>query len=258
MIFYFSGTGNSRWVATYLRDTLHEKMYAISEIFDKNIKYTLKEGEKVGFVFPVYAWGPPPFILEFIASLHFISDPEYIYFVCTCGDDVGKTADIFQGAIRKRGWMCNTGFSVIMPNTYVCLPGFDIDSLTIAIEKKQKAVIRMKDIVHRLAVCEKTVDCHEGSMPRLKSYVLRPFFHRFLMSAKSFCVSESCISCGMCEKICPVSNIHLSSGRPYWGNQCTMCLACYHHCPKHAIQYGRQTKNKGQYIFDSVEKNSGE
>ena len=27
----------------------------------------------------------------------------------------------------------------------------------------------------------------------------------------------------------------------------TMCLACYHACPQHAIQYGNRTKNKGQY-----------
>ena len=32
------------------------------------------------------------------------------------------------------------------------------------------------------------------------------------------------------------------------GMDCTSCLACYHVCPKHAVQYGRRTKRKGQYL----------
>ena len=33
-----------------------------------------------------------------------------------------------------------------------------------------------------------------------------------------------------------------------WGMDCTSCLACYHVCPQHAVQYGKRTKDKGQYF----------
>ena len=39
------------------------------------------------------------------------------------------------------------------------------------------------------------------------------------------------------------------NAKPVWGDNCAMCLSCYHHCPKHAVEYGRQTMMKGQYLF---------
>ncbi len=57
MIFYFSGTGNSAWVARQLAKGQNEELLSIAMEIDRNKAYKLKEGEKVGFVFPVYAWG---------------------------------------------------------------------------------------------------------------------------------------------------------------------------------------------------------
>ena len=69
MIFYFSGTGNSAWVARQLAEGQNEELLSIAMEIDRNKAYKLKEGEKVGFVFPVYAWGPPKIVLRFIHQL---------------------------------------------------------------------------------------------------------------------------------------------------------------------------------------------
>lgn len=88
-----------------------------------------------------------------------------------------------------------------------------------------------------------------------KSYLIHPLFMHTLMSPKPFKAADSCISCGLCEKACPVRNIHLKErGKPEWGSHCTMCLACYHSCPKHAIEYSCLTQKKGQYLFDKSNK----
>lgn len=94
MIFYFSGTGNSAWVARQLAEGQNEELLSIAMEIDRNKAYKLKEGEKVGFVFPVYAWGPPKIVLRFIHQLK-LDKPGYLFFVCTCGDDTGRTAQIF-------------------------------------------------------------------------------------------------------------------------------------------------------------------
>ena len=61
MIFYFSGTGNSRWVANELAHKLEDKLVSISEVFASGqYEYSLAEGESVGFVFPTYSCGPAP------------------------------------------------------------------------------------------------------------------------------------------------------------------------------------------------------
>ena len=248
MIFYFSGTGNSQWVAQQLAEALCEIVHPITGKHSNKI-YSLQPGERVGFVFPVYSWAPPEVVLRWIASLQFNQVPEYIYFVCTCGDDTGKTPRIFRQAVADRGWVCHAGFSVVMPNTYVCLPGFDVDSQELQNRKITQAKERISQLKEWIIAKVSRFDCHEGSMPFVKSYVLRPFFNRFLTSPRAFHVKDTCISCGKCEQVCPLHNIQLENSKPVWGANCSMCLACYHHCPTHAIAYGKQTQKKGQYVF---------
>ena len=55
MIFYFSGVGNSAWVARKLADKLQDKVLPIAEEIRTPMEYALAPGERVGFVYPVYA-----------------------------------------------------------------------------------------------------------------------------------------------------------------------------------------------------------
>lgn len=197
--------------------------------------------------FPVYAWGPPKIVLRFIHQLK-LDKPGYLFFVCTCGDDTGRTAQIFSSAVTRKGWQCVAGYSVTMPNTYVSLPGFDVDDKDIETQKVQNAVARVRFINEEITsrAQMKQYNCHEGALPFTKSYLLRPLFNAFLMSPKPFHATEACIGCKKCEKVCPVGNITVTD-RPVWGGNCTQCLACYHVCPVHAVEYGKMTGKKGQY-----------
>lgn len=248
MIFYFSGTGNSAWVAERLAESQKEEVMAIADEMDKNKEYVLQVGEKVGFVFPVYAWGPPKIVLRFLEQLR-MERPAYLYFVCTCGDDTGRTGQVFSAAVRKKGWRCASGYSVTMPNTYVSLPGFDVDPEDVKERKVQNAVSRVRFIKEEIKKGRrmKRFNCHEGALPFTKTYILRPLFNAFLMSPKPFHATDSCIGCKKCEKACPTHNIKMAGKLPEWGDHCTHCLACYHACPVHAVEYGRMTCKKGQY-----------
>ena len=90
----------------------------------------------------------------------------------------------------------------------------------------------------------------EGPIPRFFSYVVGAYFNGHMVNDRKFMVDEEvCIKCGKCAKVCPVDNI--SGTPPTWlhHGQCTCCLACYHHCPVHAINYGERTRKRGQYFF---------
>ena len=86
MIFYFSGTGNSLWVARQLQESLQEPLYKLVDVLSSDQVYALGEEERLGFVFPVYSWGPPEVVLEMISRLRLSREPSFLYFVCTCGD----------------------------------------------------------------------------------------------------------------------------------------------------------------------------
>ena len=252
MIFYFSGTGNSEWIANQLSKGQNEDLVFIPEALkNEALEFDLQKDEKIGFVFPIYSWAPPEIVLRFINRISLKEyQNQYLFFVCSCGDDTGLTQQVLVKALNDKGWLCHAGFSVTMPNNYVLLPGFDVDTKELERIKLANAVPRLTEINALISRREKIFSCHEGSLPFLKTRIINPLFNRFQMSPKHFYATDSCISCKRCEKVCPVDNVKLrgGGGGGIWGKNCTSCLACYHVCPQQAVQYGKRTRNKGQYF----------
>lgn len=141
MIFYFSGTGNSKWIAEQIAKAQNEVLvFMPNAIRDGIEEFVLADDEKVGFVFPVYSWGPPLSVLRFLDWITLSNyHSQYVFFVCSCGDDTGLTEELFRRALSRKGMECNAGFSVAMPNNYVLLPGFDVDKKELEKKKLDEA-----------------------------------------------------------------------------------------------------------------------
>ncbi len=239
MIFYFSATGNSKWTALKLAESLNDKAYDITKI---NAKPEQGDMAKIGYVFPIHAWGVPRVMKGFIDRFKF-SAP-YTYAVATCGEDAGK-------AIHKlmKEHHFNSGYSIAMPNNYII--GSDIDSDADIIRKITKAQEEIQKIAEEIND-EKTVyRVNEGRMAAIKSSIINRGFIKFAANTKPFSVLEDrCDSCGLCASNCPLSTIRLVNGRPVWGKDCCQCLACINNCPHEAIQYGGDTRGKGRYNIE--------
>ncbi|WP_315122105.1 EFR1 family ferrodoxin [uncultured Clostridium sp.] len=249
MIFYFTGTGNSSYVAKSISEYNNDRMICISEEMkkDKNtLDYHLGEDETIGFVYPVYAWAPPKQVLDFISSLRLNNyNNNYIFSVSTCGDNIGNTMDVLQKSLKRKGLILNSGFSIIMPNNYIILG--DVDSKELEGEKLLKAEDRLKVINEIVKERKKDVfQLKKGSFPTILTSVINPMFNTFALNPKKFYVTDKCTGCGLCEKVCTARNISVNK-KPTWGPNCTQCLACIHQCPTRAIEYGKGTIKKGRY-----------
>lgn len=256
MIFYFSGTGNSLWIANEVAKYQDEQLISIGDeirIEQNQFEYSLKENEKVGFVFPVYSWAPPTVVLNFIRRITLHNyNRNYSFFICSCGDDIGLTQKIFTKAIINKGWKVDAGFSVIMPNNYVTFPGFDTDSKKVEIRKLKESVAEVEHINKIISNSIQDVfECKVGSFSFIKSRIINPLFNKYAITSKPFFATDDCIACKLCEKVCPMGNI-IVNGKPSWGENCTTCLGCYHICPKKAIQYGNRTRRKHQYFNPNI------
>lgn len=240
MILYFTGTGNSRWIAWQLADATNDTIISIADCLkQKAVPEELTNAEKVGVVFPVHAWYAPRVIIDFLSKLQ-LPHCRYRYAVCTCGDDVGKG----MNRLAKH-FPLDAAWSVAMPNTYI--PMFNLDDEALCHKKIENARQMISSIASDVLEQKNVWKVHEGGAAWLKTYIINPLFVRFTISNKGFHVDEGCISCGICGKVCPVENIRLVDGHPVWGNQCIHCMACVHACPRQVIQYRKTTRKKGRY-----------
>lgn len=255
MIVCFSGTGNSRHVAMELSRMLGMEVVEMNRASFATASSLSFAYELNVWVFPIHSWGIPDFVVKFIERASTGRGPvggSRHYMVCTCGDDIGLAHEQWRRLMRRKGWTPMAAYSVRMPNTYVTFPGFDVDTPEVAKRKIEESSARIKSVASWIKSGSETDDVVCGAMPWVKSRVIYPFFMKRMISPKPFRVDASlCIGCGKCEKSCPLGNVALDGDRrPSWGDDCTLCLGCYHVCPVHAVRYGKRlTEGKGQYMF---------
>ncbi len=241
MILYFSGNGNSRWVAEQLAMQTHDKALDMTMYIREGISpETLKiDDERLGVVFPIHSWYAPRPVVKFIERLP--NNIGYKYVVATCGDDAGKA---MQRLYKHFRW--DAAWTVIMPNTYI--PMFNLDSDELALSKIKKArEWVLPSIAEKILRKSKEESVREGGFPWLKTYVVQPLFAKFVVRSHGFHVEGDCILCGTCVKSCPVGNVRLEDAGPKWQDKCIHCMACVHGCPLHIIQYAHSTQKRGRY-----------
>ena len=255
MIFYFSGTGNTRWAAEKLAQVTNESLLFIPSELKGACEYSLEEGERIGFCFPTHGWQPPRIVRRFIRRMKISQAAgHYCYALTTCGDSIGRTMEILNKELRLAGLPEATSlFSLTMPESYVCLPFMYTDTPEREREKINTAQKLLEEyagmILERKANETHTV---KGVAPWSMSHIVGSYFNGQMVTDKKFTVdTDRCIHCGKCEKVCPTGNLTIKDGLPSWQHDgsCTCCLACYHYCPKHAINYGKITQKRGQYYF---------
>ncbi len=261
MIFYFSATGNTLWAARQVADATQESLVDIAAaVNEQRYDYVLDADERIGFCFPVHGWQLPSIVRLFIQQLHITSTPShFVYALCTAGDNIGLTMDILRELLEEKGMMLQSTFSLIMPETYVGLPFMDVDTE----EKENAKKAHSASCLHQwlpLIIKRQTGLKEEvrGRWPSINTRIIGNFFHRKLITDYKFHVrQERCLRCGRCVEVCPTHNMQQQEdGTPRWlhTDRCLTCFACYHYCPVHAIEFGRQTKKKGQYYFDKNNK----
>ena len=118
MILYFSGTGNTRWVAQQIAKAIGEELRYIPDLIrERNYQLSLTANERLGICYPTHGWQPPRIVREFINKMTITGSrkPRYCWALTTCGDSTGEAMTILNKDLEKKGLKAETCFSVIMP-----------------------------------------------------------------------------------------------------------------------------------------------
>lgn len=62
--------------------------------------------------------------------------------------------------------------------------------------------------------------------------------------AKIYVIEEKCVSCSICESVCPFGAIEMVDGIPHFNDACTFCGACVEECPEEAIVIEQESKRE--------------
>ncbi|MCL2299461.1 MAG: EFR1 family ferrodoxin [Firmicutes bacterium] len=247
MIFYFTATGNSKYIAGRIAAQTGEQVIDIAEcVRADSYVYDLADGEALGFVVPVYFYGIPMIVAEFLRKLR-VSGKTYSYAIFNCGGTAGNAEGLF-----RRAFPVDAAFGIAMVSNYV--PLYQMESDAEIKECLEKAETEIDVIIQRIR--DKSVgsfDSTKGAFPRISTLVAYPLY-KYGRKTGKFSVNNGCTGCGLCVKICPRKAIQLESDKPVWtAPQCEFCLGCLHRCPAAAINYGKKSAENGRYVNPNVE-----
>ena len=266
MIFYFSGTGNTKWAASKLASATHEDLISIAPYMRADDSshtlaepFTLKEDERLGFVFPVHGWRVPRLVREFIKQMKIQTEVPMtttsttqtatssttqpatssttqpaasstthpaarakrpvVFCVCTAGDSIGLTIENLNDTIAQNPSLAAMGIQQVESSYSLIMPESYVGLPFMDVDKKEREICKKEEAAQALAVICEDVFNRKEGISRLVKGPIPWFFTKVVG--------------GFFENVLITDKrFHVEKGR------CVKCGICANVCPVGDIQGG--------------------
>lgn len=223
LVFYFTATGNSLFIAKNLSDN---PLSIPQELKKTDLVY---EADEIGFVFPDYAASAPMIVREFIQKAKFKAP--YIFSVITFGNAAVNVAEWWDKFAKEQGLTQQYINTILMVDNY--LPVFDMNQ-QMSIDKHVDE--NLAKILEDLGAHKEYIQhgemgfFNEEGLKRMQDQHFSMTADR-LMDLKE----DRCVQCMTCANVCPHRNFSLADGKLKFAGKCEYCLACIQNCPQKAL-----------------------
>ena len=296
-LYYFSGTGNSLYIAKKLKAKMeneanknkannsqsdnsqsdnskedsnnHKQETIIHDIkiipIQKLINQEVVEDQSdiVGIIYPTYFLDAPNVVKQFAKKLQ-LQESCYLFLYANYGETLGNALHNMNQIFTKH--KVNGNFEVALPDNSIIFETKK-EEIPKMLEHAEHTIKEQAKEIYAKAITEKS-SYHFGY--HMVAGIMKPLAKVGMGFYNMKVDQTSCNGCGMCEKICPMKNIHmevnktnsrsnsrtdskidskLDSKSPVFDNKCESCFACMHLCPKEAIRYASMSKKKKNYQY---------
>lgn len=243
-IYYFTGTGNSLYVAKKTAENLAcDSVIAIAdEIKKDNISC---DSDIIGIITPLYCSGLPEIVSDFLKKIS-LKKESYLFLFITAGNP-SSSAAIYEASkiLKKKQIIISLGAAFKMPDNAILF----FNPVQQSNSEKLKLDSKLREL--SLSILSGVKQRPFEFIPLiLTAYIFKHFVKKL---DKHFKVSNTCNGCSLCSKVCPVKNISMKNGKPNWNKNCQLCLACINACPSKSINWGKLTQNKNRYINSNID-----
>lgn len=245
MILYFTGTGNSKFVAKALAEQLDDRVFCINDCTKLGKAAELTSEKPWVFIAPIYLSALPRVVEDFIRRSRFSGSKKAWFIVTSAGTGACACPAFAKQLSEEKDFEYMGTLNVTMPQNYLVF--FQTKGPNESRSIIEAAKPRIAELGGYIAEEKPFPDSGMKDWELITTNMILEPYYKWFMGTKKFRVSDACIHCGKCSRVCPLGNISMSGGKPYWGDRCTHCMACINLCPKEAIEYGRASVGKPRY-----------
>ncbi|MDV4152237.1 EFR1 family ferrodoxin [Clostridium sp. AL.422] len=242
IILYFSGTGNTKFIANKIAEEFYKNgceidTYSIEEKIDlKNVSY-----DYLILGFPKYFEYIPKFFIEYLEDNLSDTSKEIKTMIFSTGRDRAKT---YFNELEKK--LLTKNYRVIvtknfqMPDNYTLSKGYKKLTRKDYKEIFDSSLVEIKDAVVNFLMdnyMKENVNEIKASIYKTINKMKTKDLYK---NSVKYSVNSDCDKCNLCVKICPTKNIDNIGGDIKFRDNCIMCCRCVNACPKNSIMYNEK------------------
>jgi ferredoxin len=246
-LYYFSGTGNSLFVARELRKLIPDcgLIPIAGQLRGPSQRTT---GKVAGFVFPVHALSIPIAVRKFVRKLD-IDSADYIFAVATRHGTVFRGFQTLERLLRRKGKRLASQFVLNMCNNDSRHGRYHVPDRAEISTIEAEVLSRFTLIRDTVLARAESREADSGVLfPSHKNRAIGYLIEKMVVMLMAlsehlggvnyFYVDASCNGCRVCEQVCLSTKVRLVDGKPFWRRDtlCYMCFACLNFCPRAAVQ----------------------
>lgn len=245
LMLYFSGTGNSKYIAELFAKNMDVACHSVEEAADFDALISAED--TIGFCYPIYGSRVPRIMREFVLTHIAALRGKKLVIFCTQMTFSGDGARCFTDLFPK-GWVkVIYAEHFLMPNNvcnFFLLPRTNAEKIAECLRRagpKMDAVCQniKTGVVKRRGFnpVSRALGLVQGaSMPEIER-----------KARDDVRVNASCNGCGLCATLCPMHNLKLEGGKAIGARNCIMCYRCVNRCGQKAITTFSHEPVKEQY-----------